>query len=369
MNILYFITHITNSGGMEHIVIDKINYFVEHGYNISLAYFGNKADISFFPISEKVRCIPICALEDTVSFIHKTCMTITLVRRIYRIIEEQKPDIIVNANTVLISWILPCIRRDIPKIIELHFSYDGMLYMNHLFYAKNRLKGWINTFLRRFFYPKYTVCVLLTSEDKEKWDFRNAVVIPNYYDNCDELISNLDNKTILFVGRLQFEKNIPMLIGAFKIIHSKYPDWKLELWGSGPLENELHALIRKEQLLQSVHLRGRTNQMGHIYEKSSILVLPSFYEGFPLVLIEAMGAGIPCIGTDISGNKAIIKHNENGIIIKENSVEALAQAIDTLIRNPTLLHKMSKNAIQTALQYRKEIIIKRWIQLFISLTR
>ena len=127
MRLLYFINSITNSGGMERIVIDKINYLANlEGYNISLAYYGSEQNESFFPIDDKIMRKPISSVRGTSSFAKRIMTFLKNRKMILDIIDDTTPDIIVNANMNLVSWLLPFVRKSIPKVVELHFSWIGM---------------------------------------------------------------------------------------------------------------------------------------------------------------------------------------------------------------------------------------------------
>lgn len=172
MKLLYFLTHITNSGGMERIVIDKINYLSDHGYDISLAYFGTNNDQPFFYLNQNVKLLPIDLFIDTSSLLQKGSCFIKLISLLKSILKQEKPDVVVNANALVVSWILPFLNKNIPKVVELHFSYDGMMLMNKEYYGSNLLKSYLNNFLRNWIYPKYDKCILLTEDDKKNGNLK-----------------------------------------------------------------------------------------------------------------------------------------------------------------------------------------------------
>lgn len=364
MKLLYFLTHITNSGGMEHIVIDKINYLASHGYNVSLAYFGSKDDKAFFAIDEKVRRFPIVQVKEPNSFREKISLSFRLIAQLKAIIKVTNPDVVVNANANTISWILPFIQRRIPKIVELHFSYDGLRLMNKELYANNKVKAFVNNMIRVVFYPLYTKCVVLTEIDKKKWGFKNGYVIPNFTSLYVTKQSNLQSKKAICVGRLDYVKNIDLLINAWKLVMEKYPDWCLDIWGNGPLKEELQDEIDKLKLTKSVKLCGVSNNLESIYPECSLFVLPSRYEGFPLVLVEAMSFGLPCIGFNISGNLAVIENGYNGCIVKNRTQQELANSICKLISSPSLLKQYSDQAKSSVDKFNKEKVMKMWMELF-----
>lgn len=364
MKLLYFLPHITNSGGMERIVIDKINYLVNQGNQVCLAYFGDSSDISFFPIHGNVKRIAMREREDSGSFAGKLKSVRKLISTLCHVIESVQPDVIVNANVPVISWILPFVKKSIPKIVELHFSYDGMMIMNQELYGGNKLKSSFNNFLRRFLYPKYDRCVLLTDADKLKWSFKNAEVIPNFTNLNAYRKTDLNNKKAVCVGRLDPPKNIDLLIKAWAFVKKEVPEWELDIYGDGMFLNDYTKLIEEMHLEDVVHLKGVSSDLSNVYPYYSFFVLPSRYEGFPLVLVEAMQFGLPCVGFDITGNTTVIQNGKNGLIVKERDEKTLAKAILKLIKSPETLGNMSVRSVSSVQKYDKDKVMQMWENLF-----
>ena len=365
MRLLYFINGITNSGGMERIVIDKINYLANlEGNTISLAYYGSAQDESFFPIDDKVRRKPILSVKRTSSFV-KRIMTLFKIRKtILDVIDETAPDVIVNANMIMVSWLLPFVRKNIPKVVELHFSWIGMRNINKEIYGNNYLKSMFNNLLRNYFYPLYDKCVLLTNEDLRDWGFKNAVVIPNFTNLQLPYNKRTEKGNIAVnVGRLSIPKNQEMLVDAWKIVHSQEPDWRLEIWGEGKLKKDLSTQIHQLELDGIVSLKGTSRHIEKIYNYASFFVLSSCYEGHPLVMIEALQAGLPCVCTDVNGVRGTIKDDYNGYIVNDMTVEQLSDGILKMIRSKHR-QEMSQNARESAKVFDKEHVMSMWISLF-----
>ena len=369
MRLLYFLNSITNSGGMERIVIDKINYLAGlDGYKVALAYYGTKADLSFFPIDERVLLVPMGEMNMGRSFTKKIINFIHLTRRVGTLIDNVGPDVIVNANTILVSWLLPYIRKHIPKIVELHFSYAGMKIISEEMYGLNILKREFNHRLRKWGYPKYDKCVLLTDEDLRDWNFKNAIVIPNFTSiRPVEYNQSEKRKTVVNVGRLAPPKNQKMLVEAWSIVNQKASDWNLEIWGDGEFRDDLTKQISEAGLDDKVKLMGVSHHIEDVYHYASFFVLSSRYEGQPLVMIEALQSSLPCVCFAVNGVRGTIKNDENGYIIEEMTAEALADGILKMIDNKDNLPEMAKRAKASAIFFEKEHIMKRWIKLFDNL--
>lgn len=353
---------------MERIVIDKINYLSEKGHDISVAYFGNEGDVPFFFIDEKVNRIAICEYKGTTSFLSRLRQSIKIIYVLKNIIANVNPDIIVNANTPLVSWILPFVRKDIPKVFEFHFSYQGIKIMNRELYGKNVTKAYINDLLRKTIYPLYTKCVALTEYDKKAWGFKNMVVIPNFTSIPIKHQTEMCSKRVISAGRLCYQKNQRILIDAWAIVNRQYKTWQLDIWGNGAEREMLENQIEKLGLKGIVNLKGVSQNIEEEYPYYSLFVLPSRYEGFPLVLVEAMQFGLPCIGFNIPGNNAIIEDGKNGRIVNERTPEELAEAIISTISNSDKRKRMSEYAITSVQRFDKNRVMGMWNNLFEELT-
>ena len=366
MRLLYFINSITNSGGIEHIVIDKINYLAGvAGYEVALAYYGSISDKPFYPIDPRVVLKPMGQQSMKASIFLKIASFVQLPQRLIRIIDDVNPDVIVNANTILVSWLLPFVRRNIPKIVELHFSYVGMKIISEEMYGRNWVKKEFNYLLRKFGYLLYDRCVMLTDEDMRDWRFKNAIVIPNFT-NIPPIDYNLSEKQniVVNVGRLAAPKNQTMLVDAWKMVNEKKPDWKLEIWGDGVLHDNLSNQISDLGLEGKVNLMGVSNHIEKVYQYASFFVLSSRYEGHPLVLIEALQSSLPCVCFPVNGVRGTIKNGENGYIIEEMTAEALSNGILKMIEHARDIPAMAQKARESANNFDKEKIMKRWIDLF-----
>lgn len=371
MILLYFINQITNSGGIERIVIDKINYLAnQKNYKVYLVFYGTNEDRPFYQIDEKVQLIPISVDVKGSSFIKKLSNVRKLISVVKHNIGHVKPDVIVNANVWVISYFLPFICRKIPKIVELHFSYDGLQIMNKEIYHSNKLKIAVNEALRRFIYPCYNKCVVLTNDDVKKWKFKNLEVIPNFSNiHVPKSATITREKIAITVGRLEFQKNHEALVNAWKPIAEKYPDWKLEIWGNGVLKETLQKQICDLNLQDKVCLKGVSSEIVKQYMRASFFVLSSRYEGQPLVMIEAMQIGLPCVSVSITGTNDIIEDGKNGYVVPASNTEAMSVGIEKMILSMDHFDDFSRKSIETSSRFKKETVMSAWTILFDKLTK
>lgn len=171
--------------------------------------------------------------------------------------------------------------------------------------------------------------------------------------------------TILYTGRLSFEKDIDKLIKAFGTLAKQYPAWDIELFGDGPDRQALETLARQLGVVDRVFFRGNSSSyavLSDAYCRSNVFVLPSRAEGCPLSLREAMAHGLPVIGyEDCSGTNDIIVSGRNGFLAgAADKVRSLAGALETLMKDPDLRREFGRAGIEDVVQYAPERTLNAW---------
>ena len=194
---------------------------------------------------------------------------------------------------------------------------------------------------------------------------RKNIVIPNA---VNEDFMNISasvysrRKTIINAGRLEQQKNQALLIKAFQ--KSGLSDYTLEIYGEGPLRNQLQEQIDTLGLNNIVFLKGYTDQIKSVMSEASLFALSSDYEGIPNVLLEAMATGLPCITTDFAGGGAhtLIDEGKTGIIVPKGDETALANAMRNILTNRELYQQIAENAKKKIEQFNPETIYAKWEQ-------
>lgn len=177
--------------------------------------------------------------------------------------------------------------------------------------------------------------------------------------------------TLLFVGRLVEKKGVQYLIEAMPHVIREFPHVKLVLVGDGPLLQKLNNQISKLNLKHHTQLLGRksTEEMPAIYKQASIVVVPSIIdqsgetEGMPVVVLEALAAGKPVVGSDVSGIPDLVKDGVNGFLAKPKSPESLADCIKHALTRLSS-GELQKNAQATAAHYDWKIVAEQYVQAF-----
>jgi len=228
-------------------------------------------------------------------------------------------------------------------------------------------KLWLASFLEELSYKNADKIIVTSLEDRKFVEKRFRIkslkieIIPNYIDV--ELFKPLniskEKGRIIFVGRLEKGKNLFNLIEAIANLPVK-----LVLIGSGSLKEKLKKFSKEKKA--NVEFKGNiaNEKLPEELNKSEIFVLPSFYEGCPKVLLEAMSCGLPCVGADVEGIKEIIRHKENGYLCKTDA-KSIKEAIVNILQNKELQEKMGENARKTILEnFSLEKILEKELKIY-----
>lgn len=167
-----------------------------------------------------------------------------------------------------------------------------------------------------------------------------------------ELTPRSGPETIIgFVGQLDERKGVQILLPAFAQLHQQIPTVRLLLVGRGSLEGWIRDFIRSQDLTEAVSLTGFRDDIVAVMTAIDVLVLPSFWEGFGIVLIEAMAAAKPVISTRVSSMPEIVMQGQTGLLVAPGNVAELANALFELVKNPALAARMGAAGRQRVLDY------------------
>jgi glycosyltransferase involved in cell wall biosynthesis len=208
--------------------------------------------------------------------------------------------------------------------------------------------------------------IVLTDSALGDWhELSNVVKIPDPLPFKIDVRSTLQNKRIVSIGRYDYDKGNDLLLQVWSKVESKMKDWCLDVYGNGNRE-PYQELIEKLGIDQSrCHLHSPVSDVKAEYLNSSIFVLPSRYEGFGLVLIEAMACGVPIVSFDCdNGPRSIITNGEDGFLIPTFDIDAFADKLIQLMLDKNLRMTMGEKAQRSAAQYDIDRIGLQWKQLF-----
>jgi glycosyltransferase involved in cell wall biosynthesis len=220
-------------------------------------------------------------------------------------------------------------------------------------------------------YPALDALVTLTEADGRMYqEFLGPAAarvrrarIPNTAHSLGGANADLGAKTVLAAGRLTPQKGFDMLIRAWVGVAPAHPDWKLRICGSGQHQERLKRQVTARGLTDSIEMPGARN-LSEEMANASIFVLSSRYEGFPLVLLEAMSKGMAVVSFDCpTGPAEMLDDYRNGILVPAENVTALAASIRELIEDENLRRRCAAGAVETAASYTVEAIGGRWATL------
>lgn len=355
MKILYVITGL-GQGGAERVVADLADQMVVRGHEVKIAYL--KGNVLVKPDSEEVELICL-GLESGKNFIAAS-------QKYHKLIKRYQPNAVhahmIHAN---IFTRLNRIGASIPKLIcTAHSSNEGgrirMLaykYTNFLSdFNSNVSKEAVQAFIDKGSFTTENLEAIYNGINLKKFTYNNE------YDK-----QSYDDKVIFFaVGRFNEAKDYPNLLNAFSIVLKKNSNIHLNIAGDGELRSDIENLIRELNLSEKVTLLGRRDDIPGLMSQSNFFVLPSKYEGFGLVVAEAMACGTFVIATDCGGVKEVM--GGNGLLVSPENNDALSRAMIEAINMPieaiSANNHLALNHVKQNFDLNK--IIDQWEEIYVS---
>lgn len=371
--ITFLMLHL-NYGGIEKQVTTLANELSKEYEVEIISLYDILSGESFYQLDDKVKVKYIFNFgpnKDKIKDALKKFKLITLIKQLCKalkilytkyfglgkIIKNLNTDILISSRIEFSKQIK---RNDIITISQEHSFIDNEKYIKKV--------------RKSFKHIKYLI--VMTKGAKEKYDewLKNekikpeVIVIPNIIkENKSGKISNLNNRQIISVGRLEDVKDFYTLILVFSVIVKKYPNYILKIIGEGSMREKLEEQIKKCNLQKNVILTGRRteNEINNELIKSDVFVLTSKSESFSLVLCEAMNFGVPCIAFDVDvGPREIIQDGKNGFLIENRNVDLMIARLDELLYNISLRRFFGSNSYNVAKNYYSENIINKWKNIF-----
>lgn len=379
MKIAYCIQSTFNSGGMERVLCNKSSWLAEKaGHEVSIITTDQQNRSSFFDFSKRIACYDLninysdiqgkSIFLKTLAYLHKQRLH---KQRLAALLTELKADIVISMFGPEVGF-LYTMKDGSRKVAEIHFSRHFRMQQkrNRLW----KLADWWRTRQDQRYIRHYDRFVVLTHEDREEWgNGSNIEVIHNAATFVPTLAGRAasGDKRVISVGRLTFQKGYDMLLDAWQKVHERHPEWKLTLIGEGEEESALRQQIATLELTEVCELLPPTSQIDQAYRDGSIYVLSSRYEGLPMVLLEAMAAGVPVVAFACKcGPRDVITSEEDGLLIPPDDVVKLAEGICRLIENPELRVRLGEQGAETIRnRFCEERIMQQWSALFNSLRK
>lgn len=355
MKIIYFLRDITDCGGIQQTTCNNINSLLvkNQNYVIKTVSLYHSFSKPFFDLDERVQNIALFNNQ-----INQYLSFFSIKKQLKKILSEQGYDLLIVQGTAF-SIFLPKGAWNKKVIVCEHGHYGmGTSFGIHAFGKRKALR-------------KASAIVTLTSADKDVYLSHNksSIIvknIPNCFLPLDfEPSYNSESKIIISVGRLDNIKQFNQAIEAAKIVFAQCPDWKWEIYGDGPNKCSLLMQIEESGLTGKVVLCGHQEDKKIVFNNKSFLVLTSKFEGFGMVLLEALQYKLPVISYDVRfGPKEIVQDGINGYLTPANDVQKLAETVSRMINDKEQRVLLAQNTEKTIERFSKERVVEEWIELF-----
>ena len=389
-----------STGGVERVVSYKASYFAEQlGYDVTIIVTEGRGRDCYFPLSDKVKVINFeLGFEELwkASFIKKVYLYLTKQRQYKRMLKTEliriRPDITISMLRREINF-LTDIQDGSKKIGELHVNRSN--YRNFEANESNIMKRLFAKFWMRSLVEKLRrldQLVVLTDKSKASWpELSNVTVIPDPITILREKETVNSEKfaaagkrevgvnRVVTIGRYAYQKGYDLLLQAWAEVERtrkeergrrneemrELENWTLDIYGQGDQTDYRQLMAELGIDSNRCHLNGPVEDVVKAYQESSIFVLSSRFEGFGMVLIEAMACGLPVVSFDCpAGPDEIITDGVDGLLVPSGDVYALAEKLMLLMSDENLRRRLGQQARQTAQRYDMTALANQWTALF-----
>ena len=369
MKIVYVFRSLAVWGGIERILVDKMNWLVAHGYEVMMITADQGQHALPYEMDSRIEYVDL-----NICFHHQ--YRYRGVRRLVDMWQRQRrferqlkecldrahPDVLVCTTA---NYVDTLVRQKgcIPLVVESHSISRQLVDTGRFRYLR---RMWLRNSLR-----KADVLVALTEGDAADWRqyLGRVVAIPNMVHVPDRpKRSSLMARQVIFAGRLAAQKQVDHVLTIWQKVHQRHPDWTLAVYGEGERREWFVAEVAR--IHAGIEVHPPTEQIFECYAASSMLMLTSLFEPFGLVLPEAMSCGLPVVAYDCPyGPRAIITDGEDGFLVEPQHTNAFADRLCQLIEDGGLRQRMGCKAVESAQRFDAQHVMPQWAELFQKLTK
>lgn len=359
MKLLYITNGIKGAAGLERVLAIKASYLADVlGYEVHILTLNHNNAPIFYDFSPKIQLHDVAVSGNPIQYLKK------YVSGIKNTVQKIQPDVISVCDDGLKGFFIPQLlpskyfiiyERHVSKIIELGDNPS---------FVKKKIVG-LKFFVMNQLAKSFDKFVVLTEDNILEWKLDNLVVISNPLSFYPIESASLQRKTVIAVGKQSFQKGFDRLLQSWVVVQKKYPDWSLEIYGKSSEREGLVAMSKELNLNNSVLFFEPVKNIQQKYTNSAIFAFSSRFEGFGMVLIEAMACGVPCVSYDCPcGPSDIINNGDDGFLVENGNINQFAQRLIQLIEDESLRITMGKKAKHNVKRYLSETIMVQWDLLF-----
>jgi glycosyltransferase involved in cell wall biosynthesis len=360
IKLLYITNQICGSGGLERVLSVKASYLAEKlNYQIHIITLNQGDTPLFYDFSNKLIYHDLTVKGSKLNYF------LTYRKGLKKIINNVKPDIISVCDDGLKGLLLPVIiGKPCPMVYERHVSKNIEVKSDEISLLQ-KIKLKITFVLMNFGAKSYDTFVVLTKGNLNEWPLENIQVISNPLSFYPNESAELKNKKAIAVGKHCRQKGFDRLLQSWKLVLSKFPDWDLEIYGTIDKLEGLSELAKSLNIDKNVHFFPPVKNIGEKYKDTSIYIMSSRYEGFGMVLTEAMSYGVPCVSFDCPyGPSDIISNGIDGYLVPNGDINTLSQRVMELIDDIALRQNMGTKAKKNVMRFSPDAIVLQWDILF-----
>lgn len=355
--VLIYFNSLQPSGGIERVIATLSNKLT---VNYQVTVLVKDEPISFYPLNDKIKILSLnnpltMDMDSQLSRILTVCKSFIKTYQSLKVFLSKNQYDYYYVGHPLNALEFHLARGiDNKTVLTEHGSHTAY----NTIYKK--IKNWL--------YTKAKAYVVPTKTDTKLYEGMKfpAVYIPHFRSELEYENAKRQNKTILTVGRFTAVKQQLILLNVWNEIVKQHPnvDWKLQIAGSGELQDDMEAFIAQHNLSHTVQILPPIREVDKYYKSASFFVLTSSSEGFGMVLLEAISFGLPCISFDCpSGPRDMITNDVNGMLIEQNNQLQLKNAMIKLMDDEIKLNIMGENAYKDSFNWADDVVLNKWINI------
>lgn len=349
MKILILISSLSG-GGAERVAVRLANALAED-HKVYIMPFSKSGKT--FPIDPRIQVVDhtLYDLRQGGGFLNRTFRKVRTAVHMYGVLKRFRSRVRVDTSLSLLLT---------PNIYNVSVRGGG----RRILCERNNptVKGFWFFFVTKLVYRRGDVIVFQSETVQKMFSAkvrRKSVILPNPVAvSCRA--SGTPEKAIVTAGRLKVQKDHETLIRAFAVFHETHPDWRLKLYGKGPLKEKLISLSEELGVGKAVRFMGYRDDLHERISSAGMLVLSSRFEGQPNVLLEAMMIGLPCVTTDFLGVRELLGDSGSALIVPVGDRQAMADAMGRVADEPALRRELVGKAGTFVKKFEADKVIQQW---------